>query len=111
MQELIQQFQTIMYVSETVPVSCAMTYEIDMLFSIVSFSWHLQSTMCLRNFQLRTCTGKTNNQLIAAFNALARRIMMHQLVNNRHIIVYYRVITLTKRTYSLSLPISRMYNF
>ena len=30
-QELIQQFQTIMYVSETVPVTCAMTYEIDLL--------------------------------------------------------------------------------
>ena len=52
MQELIQQFQTIMYVSETVPVSCAMTYEINMLFSHTILTHAINNALAELNFTL-----------------------------------------------------------
>ena len=67
-----------------------MTYEIDMLFSrYCELCYVIFLTLAINNALANTCTGKTNNQLIAAFNALARRIMGRQLKDNSSIIVYY----------------------
>ena len=72
-----------------------MTYEIDMLFSrYCELCYVIFLTLAINNALANTCTGKTNNQLIAAFNALVRRIIGHQLKDNSSIIVYYMAIRL-----------------